>query len=87
MIIDAGNVFTKVHRYRLQRPDYIININVHEVILGADFKFCAVPVQALGQVSKNADLSVEGETEYEAVEKLVDKIQKLSKDEIFPKTT
>ena len=87
MIIDAGNVFTKVHRYRLQRLNDLINLEVHEVILGADFKFFAVPVQALGQASKNADLQIEGETEYEVVEKLVEKIQKLSKDEIFPKTT
>ena len=87
MIIDAGNVFTKVYRYRLQRPDDIIKIEVHEVIHGADAKFFAVPVQALGQASKNADLHIEGETEYEVVEKLVEKIQKISKEEVFPKTT
>ena len=85
MILDRGNVLTKVHEYHLQRPDITIRIRVHEIILGSEDKFLALPVDPLGMNSSNLELQIKGDTELKALEELVEKIKDMPKENIFPK--
>ena len=87
IILDSGNILTKVGRYQLQRPQGTVRIEVHEIILGSENKFVAVPIEPLGMATSRQDLHIQADSEFEAIEKLVEKIQGLSKDEIFPKAT
>lgn len=85
MTLDDGFVLSKVHHYRLQRPDGAIRIEVHEVILGSDTKFLAVPVERLPIDPAGKEFHVEGNSEFEALERLVEKIKGLPAQQIFPR--
>lgn len=85
MILDTGNILTKIHRYQLQRPKGTVRVEVHEIVLGSNDKFVAVPIEPLGQKTTKEQFHVQGNTEYEALESLVELIKELPKEEIFPK--
>ena len=87
IVLDSGYVLSKVQRYQLQRPQGTLFFDVHQIILGSENKFLAVPVEPLGMSTTRQDLHVYANSEFEAVEKLVEKIQEMPKSEVFPKTT
>ena len=86
MVLDLDCVLTKVTRYRLQRPDGTVRIDLHEVILGSDAKFVAIPVDALGVATPKQELHVPGEESFLALEALVEKLNGLPHAEIYPKS-
>ena len=85
MELAKGMVLTKVHRYRLHRSSNTVDIDVHQVISDGSAKFRARPVHPTGMAASNKDLSVEGDTEQEVIEKLVMKIKDMRLEKIFPK--
>lgn len=85
MVLDSGNVLTKVTPYRLQRSNGTLRIEIHQVISGSDTKFVAVPVDGLGMTSKRRDLHIQASAELEALEKIVSAVQSLTHEEVFPK--
>lgn len=85
MILSSGNVLTKVTQYRLQRPSGTIRIEVYQSIVGSDEKFVAAPVDVFGGATSTQDLQVRGNTEMDALENLIGKIQSLPSEDIFPR--
>lgn len=87
MKIKEGNVLTKVTHYRLQRNELgSINIELHEFLSeGADYKFAAFPKQIIPTAQIKDELVIYGNSASEVLELLINKIQDLKSEEIFPK--
>lgn len=86
MVIDESQLLSKVHHYQLQRPNKeTVRIEIHEVLLDPNPKFVSVPVDEIGLKSKIEKYMVQGSTEEEALETLVELIKQTPREEIFPK--
>lgn len=83
VIINDGELLTKVNVYQYQRKDRSYKIEVHEVIHGADVAFIAIPVDALGMKTKVEEMRVHGQTAHEALSELLSRMQGRSVEEII----
>lgn len=84
MILNEGEILSKITNYQYEHGGEAIKIQVHQAILGTDEKYIAVPRQTLG-VTQNPDLRAEGKTAMEALETLIKKLRGMTMEEIFPK--
>jgi hypothetical protein len=83
--VGADAYLFKVHSYRLQLPDAVIHIDVHEVIHGpSPAKFIAVPMDMPAMERKALDRFYgEGDTESEALNDCLRRIRDVTRDAIF----
>jgi hypothetical protein len=74
----------RVRRYELFREDGRLSIELEETVAGtSDYRFYAVPAKA-GKLTDNSDYMGVGETEMEALQDFLRKINGVPQEEIVP---
>jgi hypothetical protein len=82
--LQSGDIFTKVTRYNLIRNRRMVYIDVHQALFGKlAAPFVAVP-NLINLVAKPEYQGV-GETEAQALENCLSKINSASIEELFPR--